>query len=103
MSGGWPQCIQRLLLQLHCSPRRPLPCAPPLMCLPCRPCCACCGCRHLVAVTWRVRLYLQVYREGKDKERLFDLLTLERTRIDSFESHATWQPAASPQDLQVGG
>ena len=44
----------------------------------------------------------QIYREGKDKERVFDLLTLERKRIESFEHQACWQAAAGPEDLQVG-
>lgn len=44
----------------------------------------------------------QIYREGKDKERVFDLLTLERKRIESFEQQACWQSAQGPDDLQVG-
>ena len=44
---------------------------------------------------------MQIYREGKDKERVFDLLTLERKRIESFEAQACWQAAAGPEDLQV--
>ena len=33
---------------------------------------------------------------------MFDLLTLERKRIESFEAQACWQAAAGPEDLQVG-
>ena len=33
---------------------------------------------------------------------MFDLLTLERKRIESFEHQACWQAAAGPEDLQVG-
>ncbi|PSC67025.1 Kinesin KIF3A, partial [Micractinium conductrix] len=43
---------------------------------------------------------IEIYREGKDKERLFDLQTLERKRIEGFESQASWQGADSPDDLQ---
>lgn len=46
---------------------------------------------------------IEIYREGKDKERLFDLQTLERKRIESFESQVSWQRVSSPQDLQVRG
>lgn len=46
---------------------------------------------------------MQIYREGKDKERVFDLLTLERKRIESFEAQACWQGCSGPEDLQVGG
>ncbi|KAI3433822.1 hypothetical protein D9Q98_003626 [Chlorella vulgaris] len=42
---------------------------------------------------------VEIYREGQN-ERLFDLQTLERKRIASFEQQASWQRAASAQDLQ---
>jgi hypothetical protein len=43
----------------------------------------------------------QIYREGKDRERLYDLLTLERRRLDTFEGQAKWERAADAADLQV--
>ncbi len=38
----------------------------------------------------------------QDKERLFDLQTPERRRIESFESQVSWLRVASPEELQVG-
>ncbi|KAL4437091.1 hypothetical protein ABPG75_004230 [Micractinium tetrahymenae] len=43
---------------------------------------------------------VEIYREGRDKERLFDLQTPERRRIESFESQVSWLRAASPEELQ---
>lgn len=43
---------------------------------------------------------VEIYREGKDKERLFDLQTPERRRIESFESQVSWLRVASPEELQ---
>ena len=44
---------------------------------------------------------MQVRREGKDKERLFDLQTVEGRSIQSFEANASWRQASDPADLQV--
>lgn len=38
----------------------------------------------------------------QDKERLFDLQTPERRRIESFESQVSWLRVGSPEELQVG-
>lgn len=45
---------------------------------------------------------LQIYREGQGSERLFDLQTLERKRVESFEKDAKWERSTSATDLQVG-
>ncbi len=96
----WPLHSLALLLTLNTAARQAWFVSAALRCLPVA---------HSLASIWSLppwhassclRRSLQIYREGQN-ERLFDLQTLKRKRIASFEQQASWQRAASAQDLQV--
>ena len=45
---------------------------------------------------------LQIDHEGQNKEQLYDLLSVNRARIDSIEKQARWERVRGPAELQVG-
>ena len=43
----------------------------------------------------------RVDREGQNKEQLYDLLSVNRARIDNIEKQARWERVRGPAELQV--